>query len=297
MFHLILNCSNSDAKLEKQLETVKETFAQAGKELEIHRTEHPRHAKEIAAELTAYGQRANLIAMGGDGTLHEVLNGIEDIKKCTLGLIPIGSGNDFAQAAGISLNPAVAAATIAFRAPSCVDYIQLENGLRSINAIGMGMDVYVTQRAIDKAAKKNGRKNYFSAFLKSLKSYECTKMKISWDDGEEKEFFGLVACVGNGVQFGGGIKLFPQAKINDGYLDLVIIDYISKLRTIGAFIKLVTGKIHKVREVTYVKCKKVRITPESGVAPVQAEGEIYDDVPLVAQIVTDKLKFYLPEND
>ncbi len=292
MYHVILNGNNVDEKTETKISTVKRVFETAGKEITVHITDHAGHAKEIAQTLTENGEFAHIVAMGGDGTLHEVLNGIKDTENCTLGLIPLGSGNDFAEAAKISKDVKTAAETIAFRAPVCIDYIELDNGLKSINAVGSGIDVDVLQRAY--AGKKKGKTKYFSAFLKSLRHYKATSYTASWDGGEEKKFTGIIACLGNGRQIGGGIKLFPDAEIDDGYIDLLLVDYLSRFKTLIAFMKLTAGKVNKVKEVTHVKCKSVKITPENGTAPIQAEGEIYENIPLTAHIVTNKLKFYLP---
>lgn len=300
MYHLIINSTALNAKGEKQLERVQNVFADAGKELEIHKTEHAGHAREIAAELTKGGKFADLITMGGDGTLHEVLNGIEDTEKCTLGLIPMGSGNDFASAAGIPSDVASAAGTIAFRQPTAIDYIQLKDGLRSINAVGCGIDVDVLKRAY--AGTKTGKGKYFSAFLKSLRHYKSATYKVSWDGGDEREYKSIVACLGNGMQIGGGIKVFPDAKIDDGYMDLIVVDYLSRFRTMLAFMKLSRGKVNSIKEVTHVKCKRAKITPVEDPANkdlhlIQAEGEIYDNIGLDAELVCGKLKFYLPNND
>lgn len=293
MYHVILNGNNADGKTAAKIETVKKVFEAAGKEITVHTTDHAGHAKEIAAELTAGGAFANLIAMGGDGTLHEVLNGIRNTANCTLGLIPLGTGNDFAETAKIPNDVKTAAETIALREPAFIDYIELDSGLKSINAVGMGIDVDVLQRVY--AGKATGKSKYFKAFIKSLKHYKASTFKAGWDGGEEREYTGIIACLGNGRQIGGGIVLFPEAEINDGYIDLVVVDYLSKFRTLIAFLKLSTGKVNKIKEVTHVKCRTVRITPVDGGAPIQAEGEIYENTPLSARIVAGQLKFYLPE--
>lgn len=293
MYHVIYNGNHGEEQLKAALETVKKVFDTAGKEIELHRTERAGHAKEIVEELTANGEFTHLIAMGGDGTLHEVLNGIKDTGKCTLGLIPLGSGNDFACAVHIPTDVKSAAENIAFRAPTAIDYIELDGGLRSINAVGMGIDVDVLQRAY--AGKKTGKKKYFAAFIKSLKYYKATTFKASWDGGEERQYTGIIACMGNGIQIGGGIKLFPEARVDDGYIDLLLVDYLSRFRTLVAFLKLTLGKVNKVKEVTHVKCKRAVITPIDGGTPtIQAEGEIYNGMKLSASIVEGKLKFYLP---
>ena len=292
MYHIIANGGNIDKKKAKQIEAVKTTFEKAGVEVEFYLTDHPSHASEIAKEVTDGGRHADIIAMGGDGTLHEVINGIQCVENCTLGLIPVGTGNDFAEAVKIPSNPVSAAEMIIGNAPKPIDFIELSSGLRSINAVGTGIDVDVLKYAYASNNKK--RNKYFSALFKALRHFKCTNFKVSWDGCEEKQFNGMIAALGNGTSFGGGIKMFPTAKVDDGLMDLVVVDYISRIRMIIAFIKLVLGKAHKIKEATYVKCKTAKFIPENHIPTIQAEGELYDNVPLEAHIVAGKLKFYLP---
>lgn len=295
MFHLIVNADKIKGEGKQKLDEVLAVFSRAGKECEVHETLRAGHAAEIAREITSKEDNQALIAMGGDGTLHEVLNGISDVEKCSLGLIPFGSGNDFAECVNLPFEPSAAAEIIAFRAPTGIDYIQLESGLRSINAVGMGIDVEVLKRAY--SDKKRGRKKYFSAFIKSVFHYKPGTYKVV-HDGTEEEHTGIICCLGNGRQIGGGIQLFPEADVRDGYIDLIMVDCLTKFRTLLAFAKLNSGKVNKVREVTHVKCKKVCVTPVGETQKtIQAEGEIYEDIPLEAHIEERKLSFYLPEND
>jgi len=100
---------------------LKRSFALPARSLKYIRRNTRDHAREIASALTSDGEFAHLIAMGGDGTLHEVLNGIKNVENCTLGLIPLGSGNDFAESAGGPLDGKSAAETNVFRAPVAID--------------------------------------------------------------------------------------------------------------------------------------------------------------------------------
>lgn len=295
MYHILINGQKTDERTEEKLKTVMSVFAVAGKELTVHRTQRPGHATEIVRELTSDGKFAHLIAMGGDGTLHEVLNGIADTENCTLGLIPIGTGNDFATATGIPFGVKEAAENIVFRAPVAIDYIELDSGLRSINAVGMGIDVDVLKHVYDN--NMTGKNKYLKAFIKCLRTYRSIKVKASWDGGEEKIYDGMIACLGNGRQIGGGIMLFPDAKIDDGYMDLIVLNYLSRFKTLLAFIKLTAGKVNKIKDVTHVRCKTASLIPVDGDTAIQAEGEIYENHSLKARIVTGKLKFYLPRTE
>ncbi|MGN0814577.1 MAG: diacylglycerol/lipid kinase family protein [Candidatus Coproplasma sp.] len=298
MYHIIVNARNLKAKDAKSIQTVKSVFERAGKKYKMYFTEYAGHAKELAAGITKDGKAHTVIAMGGDGTLHEVLNGVKYPDKCRLGLIPFGSGNDFAACVDIPCNNVKhAAEIIAFKAPSCIDYIQTSTNLRSINSFGFGIDVDVLERAY--AGKIQGRTKYFRALIKSLIKYKSRKFTIEVD-GERSEHFGLIVCLGNGKQFGGGIKLFPQAKIDDGYMDLVVVDYLSRMQTLIAFIYLALGKLDKIKQLTTIKCKSAAICPEEAQYTVQAEGELYryENVERVdAHLVSGELKFYLPKND
>ncbi|MGN0818461.1 MAG: diacylglycerol/lipid kinase family protein, partial [Candidatus Coproplasma sp.] len=230
MYHLIVNSNNLKAQDAKHIQAVKAVFERAGKKYKTYFTEYQGHAREIAANISKDGKEHTIIAMGGDGTLHEVFNGVKNLSKCRLGLIPLGSGNDFAACAGIPVGDVKRAAEIiAFKAPSCIDYIETSGGLRSINAVGFGIDVDVLQRTY--AGNGKGKGKYYRALIKSLIHFKSQKFTIEVD-GEKSEHYGLIVCIGNGRQIGGGIKLFPQAKIDDGYMDLIVVDYLSRFQTL-----------------------------------------------------------------
>ncbi len=299
MYHLIVNSTRLNGKNADDLDIIKSVFDRAGKQYAIHMTEYAGHAAKIAGELTQDGQTTRLIAMGGDGTLHEVLNGIKYPDRCRLGIIPIGSGNDFAAAIGLPENNVkYAAQIIAFRSPEFIDYIQLSNGLRSLNAVGYGMDVDVLKRTY--AANHKGKSKYIYGFFKSLLLYRANSFSVEVDGGERKHYKGLIACLGNGRQIGGGIKLFPDAKVDDGYMDILIVDYLSVFKTFFAFAKLMFGKLGGIKEITQLRCKRAAIYPDAPDITIQAEGELYDlkDCKSInAELVSGKLRFYMPHAD
>ena len=171
-----------------------------------------------------------------------------------------------------------------------IDFIQLSSGLRSINAVGMGIDVDVLKRAY--SGKNIKKSKYLHALIVSLAKFKSYNFTVKYGDVEEKHY-GLIAALGNGRQFGGGIKMFPDADISDGYMNLVIADYISKFATIGAFMKLMTGNVYKVKQVSAAKVKSVSFIPDQSDYTIQADGELYENMPLEASIVEGKLKFYL----
>lgn len=289
MHYIIANELHFKGKNAKKLDTVKTVFDRAGIEYEILFTTRKGHATEYARSITA-GHGHTLIAMGGDGTLHEILNGFENFEDNALGLIPFGTGNDFAAVAGISLDVRQAAEKIAFRAPTYIDFIQLSSGLRSLNVVGMGIDVEVLERTY--AGKFHGKSKYFRSLIASLFKFKSCNFTAEYD-GKTEKHYGLIAALGNGTQFGGGIKICPEAKINDGYMDMIIVDYISRPKLIAALMKLMRGKVNRIKEATIARVKSAKFVMDSPDYTIQAEGELYKNVPIDAQIVTDKLKFYI----
>ena len=291
MFHIIVNEDNlKKKKNRKKLAEVEKVFKGAGLEYIIHKTNRKGMPKEICSELTS--ERGNtVIAMGGDGTLHEILNGFVDFENNAMALIPLGTGNDFAAAANIPLNAKKAAKIIAYGSPRPIDFLQLSSGLRSLNAVGTGIDVDVLEIAY--AGKNRAKSKYLNALIKALVNFKSYRYKVIYD-GKEEEHCGLIGAAGNGRQIGGGIKCFPDAKIDDGLLDLLVVDFISKVKIVGAFLKLMRGKINKIKQVTAVRTKSFKIIPLDDNCTIQADGELYKNVALEASISEVKLNFYTP---
>lgn len=291
MYYIIANETHIKGKSAQKLNTVRRVFSDAGIESEVLYTRREGDAKNCAEKITSEGKEHTIVAMGGDGTLHDILNGFKDFDKCSLGLIPSGTGNDFAAAAKIPLDVEKAAKIIVDNAPRPIDFIELSSGVRSINAVGMGIDVDVLKRAY--SGKSHKKSKYLKALIVSLIKFRSCNFTVRYD-GKEEKHFGLIAALGNGRQIGGGIRLFPEAEIADGYLDLFIVDYISRFRILGAFIKLMKGKVNSVKGATAIRTKAAEFICEDDNPVFQADGELYRNTPLNAHIVSGKLKFYLP---
>lgn len=286
MYHLIISEVNLKKK-SKKVEIVKSVFEKANTEYELHATTTRQNVHDITAKITAE-EGNSVIVLGGDGTLHDVLNAYAGFES-PLGIIPLGTGNDFAESARIPNDIKKATELILNTPPRPIDYIQFDCGLRCLNAFGMGIDVDVLERAY--AGKNVKRSKYLRALIVSLAKFKSHNFTVRYNGVEEKHF-GLIAAVGNGRQFGGGIKLFPDAKIDDNYLDLFMIDFVSKFKILGAFIKLMRGKINKVKQVKAVRVKEVEFIPDGENFTFQADGELYSNIPIKAKLVENKLKFY-----
>ncbi len=289
MHHIIVKEDNLKKKKNlKKFNAVLKIFDAAGLGYEIHKTNRKGMATEICSQITQVAGNS-VIVMGGDGMLHDVLNGFVRFDGNFMGLIPFGTGNDFAASAGIPKNVKKAAEIIIANKPQPIDFIQLSSGLRSINAVGMGMDVDVLKHAY--SGKNNKRSKYLLSLIVCLARFKSYNFTLRYN-GKESSHYGFIAGVGNGRQIGGGIKLFPDADIGDGELDLLVADYISKPAIIGAFMKLMRGKVNKVKQITVARTKCVEFVTHGENYTIQADGELYDNMPLTAKISDEKLNFY-----
>ena len=272
-YHIISNPVAGKTKSAKKLATVERVFTERGVDFQTHLSTCEGDATRIARELTENGEK-EIIALGGDGTLHEVLNGLADPQNCRLGLIPAGTGNDFAEKAGLSLNAEVASKFILDNQPKATDYLEV-GGVRCMNVAGVGMDVDVLERC--KRGKRKGKLKYLFSLLQSLFSFKGCDIEIVADGIKEKRSV-LIGATCNGGQFGGGIPICPVADVSDGKLDVVIVDCIGgKFKIIKAFLKLMKGKILEYPATKHFLCERVQFLPEKPCA-MQLDGELYKDI-------------------
>lgn len=270
MYHIILNPVAGKCKAQKNLAVAEEFFKARGIAYIAHKTCAARDAEEIARQLTTAGER-EIIVIGGDGTLHEVLNGLDDPTKVNLGLIPSGTGNDFAEKAGIPENAEKALALIVDGEAKETDYLEV-GGKRCMNVGGIGMDVDVLERC--SKGKLKGKIKYLMSLLQSLFAFKGLPILIE-SEGKTEKHDALIAAACNGSQFGGGIVICPVAEPDDHLLDVVIVDCIGgKWKIIKAFLELMKGRILQYPLTTHFRCERVRFSTETP-CTAQLDGELY----------------------
>lgn len=264
------------------LDAVKSYLDERAIEYTIHETTRTGHGMALARELSEHGS-TTIIALGGDGTFHEVLNGI-NFDKSRMGLIPAGRGNDFAIGSGAAaLDPKEAIADIVRGTHKSLDYIQISNR-RCLNVGGTGLDVEV----LLKTAKSKNKLSYASSLFRCLLSYKPYHIKAEYN-GVTKEYDCLMLAVCNGSQFGGGMKLAPIAKADDGQMDVLIVEKPKHTPTLLVMPQFIKGK-HLGKSYTHhIVCDKISVTTA---APLELDGEIYYDLPFEAQIIPNGVKTF-----
>jgi diacylglycerol kinase (ATP) len=208
-------------------------------------TVYPTHAVELTRQAGEEGYE-RIIAMGGDGTVHEVVNGLMQLppeKRPILSIVPVGTGNDFANSLGVSSIPEEALVQ-AFNGPvHAVDIAHIQDnrgyGEYCTNTIGIGFDALITIRS-RRIPIFQGYVVYLIAVLQSLLfDYTPYHAKIRTDQGEwEEDLLMLTLC--NGKREGGGFRMAPDADQHDGKLEYVGVTKISRMRmllTLPYFLK------------------------------------------------------------
>ncbi len=274
-------------------ERAKQKIEKRLKELNIphafHQTQEAGDATRIARELCLSGA-TSVVAIGGDGTVHEVLNGLTCLDKIAFGIIPAGTGNDFAAAVGLPLNPLKALDVILSAQPSPMDFFDC-GGVRGMNIVGTGIDVDILIK-YSKAKFFKGKIQYLFSLIYCLAHFKPYEMTLIKDDGSAQKKSTFIACACNGKRFGGGIKMCPSAIPGDGMLNVIIVNSMPKWQIPWVFMKLMLGKIQKDKHSENAKVKSVRL---DGSYPVQIDGEIYTGVPFDVKIISGELKMLLPQ--
>lgn len=255
-------------------------------EYKIHLTREKGHAKYITEELISKGS-TDIIVVGGDGTLHEVINGFSNFDRVNLGLIPCGTGNDFASAVNIPLVPKKALEIILDNQPKYTDFMQMPS-VRGMNVIGTGIDVEVLKKY--NALKKKNEWGYTKCLIKTLFDFEYSDFTAEID-GEKTSYRSFIAAIANGHAYGGGISICPIATPSDNKLNFVAVKEMKRLKIIGAFLKLKAGKILSLKQTVTKPLENIKITSEKPLT-INVDGELYENVPFEVSIVSNTLKMY-----
>lgn len=293
MYHIICNLfSGRKHKKSKKIAKIFQYLEENKIEYQVYYTKYTKHPTELAREITTTYESGDLIVIGGDGTFNEVLNGISDLSKWHLGLIPTGSGNDLATNLNIKKkNYLECLKTILNGNLKAIDYIKV-NDLICANVLGTGIDVEVLLN-FEKHAKLKGRLRYFVSLIQTLFHLKWHEFDVSIDDGPFVSKKGLIIALCNGSNIGGGIQICPNAKTNDHQLEFVFVGCFKKRKLLGYLLKLLKGKIFSLKEAEHIYCKKAIFKDQKPLV-LQIDGNITNNYnEYVCEIIEEGLNMYL----
>ncbi|SDH48800.1 diacylglycerol/lipid kinase family protein [Alteribacillus bidgolensis] len=292
MFAFIINKTSGNGKGHRVWKRVEKILEQEDLPFVARFTEGPQHAQEIVKDLSRKNLKT-IIVVGGDGTIHEVANELA-YKNISLGIIPAGSGNDFARCIGVPMNPLKALERIIANEKKQVDLLHLGHQY-CLTVTGIGLDGQIAKNVNDGAYKKFfnqlrlGGLSYVVSLLETLRDYKPTNVQITID-GVDMTFSNVwLVAVANAPNYGGGITICPDASYNDGFLNLCIVHGIKKWELLRLFPKAYRGKHTTEKNVTFLQGKEVQVSSGNSIM-VHSDGEQMTVSPIHIRIKKDALQ-------
>jgi diacylglycerol kinase (ATP) len=269
---LIVNPEAGSRSTMKALPEIERLMRARHAEFEFHFTKERGHATELVQEVGS--EFDVIVSVGGDGTINEIVNGMPDLHK-PMGVIPIGTGNDFARSCSLPINELESAVDVLLAHDVKKIDVGEVNGRRFINVMGLGFE----GRANDIGKMLpflHGTPKYLIAIGGTYLTYRRMPLKIKFNDVviDEKVF---LLSIGNGWNVGGGLRLTPKAVLDDGLFDVGYLQNITRFRILQVFPKLYDGTIDTVPEVKMYQTKKLTIESDKPI-PAHIDGESFDPV-------------------
>ncbi|MFY9115517.1 MAG: diacylglycerol kinase family protein [Bacteroidales bacterium] len=267
-------------------------------------TRHKYHAVTLALEAVREGFR-NLLVIGGDGTLHEVVNGVfyqQDVPtaEITVGIIPIGTGNDFVRAYHIPTDYEQALETITHNRPVLTDVglatfqdFGIERTRFFVNAAGMGLDAAVIRHYEKRMALSNGKKKpqYLTSLLSQFLLYRSADLRLMIDGNKFYEGPVLTCSIGIGVSIGNGMKALPLSIPDDGLFDVTLVEPMSKILLAARIKDFIEGRVYSFKEAHHGRGKHIEIFPAGKKGTfLETDGELMGTPPYTFRILPKSLQ-------
>jgi YegS/Rv2252/BmrU family lipid kinase len=265
-YHLIINPNAGRGFGKKVAPRLIKLMQEKLENLSVYETSAPGDAEEHARFLKE--KECIIIAAGGDGTIHEIVNGMIN-GNSILGIIPLGSGNDFVKMLNLSSNLNSSIAIVAKGKKKQIDVGKM-NDRYFPNGIGIGFDATVVEETL-KVKKLRGFFIYLYSIFKALGTYRNYHVKIHINEEIQKQEVSMISIC-NGRAMGGGFPLAPYAKIDDGELDVSICNGLSKRQILMLLPQVLRGNHLRSPHVHFQRLKSLVIESDKGL-PVQADGE------------------------
>ena len=303
MYYFIVNEHGGSGRTKRTWQQVQKLMAAAGQEYQAFPTDSETAATEIAHKLTEnVNERISIVVVGGDGSINNVLCGIQDFSKVSLGLIPSGSGNDFARGMGIPRKTKKAVQQLLSAGEGklvdigCAEAAGAAPKFFGISA-GIGMDAIVCKQASVSRLKVVlnrlglGKFTYIILTIRTLFSMKQEKVTVQFDGGSPCDFGGLIFLAAMNLRAeGGGVPMCPNAVPTDGKLSVCIASGISKLRAFLLFPKLVIGRHPGTKGFFLQDCTNICIKSQNPMT-LHTDGEYGGEIQDVRiSILKEKLR-------
>ena len=284
---LIVNPSAGAGRAARLLPAVEAELRSLGLSFRVERTTSMEHARELARGAAALGEI--VAAMGGDGLTGAVAGELRD-GDGVLAVLPGGRGNDFARKLGISADPVAACANIAGGHERRIDLAVVgDRGYLGILSAGLDSDA---NRLANENRLPLGTAVYAYAALRALAKWKTAHWTVAVD-GEQHEFDGYCVAVSNSGVYGSGMFLVPDARLDDGLLDVVLVEAVPKHRYLANLPKVFKGTHVSNPEVTVHRASELKIAADRPFA-IYADGDHLADLPATIRVLPRALRVIAP---
>lgn len=276
--------------------------------LELMPTQKAGHATELAGRAAHTGGPVTVLAMGGDGTIHEVVNGLFEGGKAvnpdvTLGFLPTGSGNDLVRGLGLPNAAQKALAPLRSESRSHMDIGWMRytgptgrpEELYFANSVSFGLSGMANRMLRSSGKVVGGKLSYLIGGLGSVLAYKPQPLRLSVEGREVFKGRATDVIVANGRYFGGGMLISPLSQVSDGELDLVVIAEQGKFTTLKNFGRVYNGSHLNLPTVSSQKAVEVRAeAPDEADFEIEADGEVVEGrMPFEIRVLPAALKVLL----
>ncbi len=286
---VIYNPSAGRGRARKHIQEVESHLRHRGVTIDVAESHSAAELTAIAAE-SSRGDYDRVVICGGDGSVNLAIREF-DLERGVLGIIPLGSGDDFARVLSIPRNTRKACDVIVDGAIRTVD-VALANDQRYLGVAGLGFDSEVAEYANERVKLLRGSAVYLYSIFRVLPRFEPHRVRIS-DGRSWREEQIMFAAIGNSRQYGGGIRITPAASIDDGQLDAVIVHRTSRFQLLKTLPRAYTGSHVKSSFVESSRGTEYHFESEKTLQ-VYADGEKVTTTPVSFRIAEQKLRVVAP---
>jgi YegS/Rv2252/BmrU family lipid kinase len=285
---LIVNPVAGGGRPARALPAVQAALRELGLEQRFEYTKSLAHARELALEAAAAGEVA--VAFGGDGLIGAVAGALKH-SEGVVGVLPGGRGNDLCRVLGIPLKPVSACGVLASGVETKLDLG--EAGGRTFAGIAScGFDS-VVNRIANETTFVRGSAVYAYALLRALPGWRAAEFEVGIDGEPPQRVTGYSVAAANSRQFGGGMRLAPNASLTDGLLDVVIIEDMPKRRFLRLAPTVFSGRHLRYREVGVLRGREVRIEATEPFT-LYADGEALAELPVTVRALPRAVRVIVP---
>jgi YegS/Rv2252/BmrU family lipid kinase len=286
---VIVNPGAGGGRAGRALQAVQETLSALRLEHHVERTGSLEHARELALAAVAAGETA--VAFGGDGMISAVAQALQ-YSDAAFGVLPGGRGNDFARVLGIPLDPCIACDVLAGGAVRSLD-LGVIDSKTFIGIASCGFDSEAN-RIANETRLISGQLVYAYGALRALARWKPATFHVTFDGAEHRTFTGYSVAVANSNAYGGGMFLAPEASLQDGLLDVVMIADAPKIRFLRVLPTVFKGEHVKQANVEVRRASEITVSADRRFT-MYADGDPIAELPVTVRALPGAVRVLVPQ--